>query len=636
MNSEVIDWNEDLPPAEPEEEYQALVRALKRTDGFNLLFVECSPAEGERLISRVKTDISQKKIEILRLDKAVYNFYNLIEELPDRTQINILFITGLEYSFYEYEQEKRAIGWESKDIYSYSWRGVPPILINLNQQRERFRDNFQICFVFLMPKFAIDYFIQLAPDFFDWRSGLFKFSMDKELLQAESMQACTQRRKREDYLVLTPEERKRELVRIQALIDEDGQTPEQKADLFFEQALLYRSAEEYAKAIASYDKALEFKPDYHEAWYNRGNALDDLGRLEEAISSYDKALEFKPDYHEAWYNRGYALGNLGRWEEAISSYDKALEIKPDLHEAWYNLGNALYNLGKLEKAIASYYIASYYKAFYKALEFKPDKDEAWYNLTNALGDLSLEQEIASYNKALDIKSNQYAACNNQANALNNLGRFKEAIASYDKALEIKPYRDEAWYNRGVALGNLGRFKEAIASYNKALEIKPDNHAAWYNRGVALGNLGRLEEAIASYNKALAIKPDNDEAWYNRGVALGNLGRLEEAIASFNKALEIKPDKDEAWYNRGATLGNLGRLEEALASFDKALEIKPDGDDVFYSKAGCYALQNQIDRAIHNLQQAIDLNPKKYREMAKTNSDFDSIRSHPKFQELIQG
>jgi tetratricopeptide (TPR) repeat protein len=57
--------------------------------------------------------------------------------------------------------------------------------------------------------------------------------------------------------------------------------------------------------------------------------LRNLGRLEEAIASYDKALEFKPDSYEAWYNRGYALGNLGRGEEAIASYEKALEIKPD-------------------------------------------------------------------------------------------------------------------------------------------------------------------------------------------------------------------------------------------------------------------------------------------------------------------
>ena len=51
-------------------------------------------------------------------------------------------------------------------------------------------------------------------------------------------------------------------------------------------------------------------------------------------SSLEKALEFKPDDHVAWYCRGSALGILGRWEEALASYDKALEIKPDYHEAW--------------------------------------------------------------------------------------------------------------------------------------------------------------------------------------------------------------------------------------------------------------------------------------------------------------
>ena len=443
MTAEIIDRDADLPPAEPEEEYQTLVRTLKRTDGFRLLFVECLPAEGERLIAKVQADVPQKKIEVLSLDESVYNFYNIIKDLPERDAINILFVKGLEYSLYEYEKEKKEIGWESKDIYSYSWRGVPPVLINLNQQRERFRDDFNICFVFILPRFAVNYFIHRAPDFFDWRSSLFKLSMDKELLQLESRQACSERWKQEDYLALTPQEKKRELVRIQALIDEDGQIPKQKAELFYEQGLLYSYAEEYTKAIASYDKALEIKPDYHAAWKNRGNALYKLGRLEDAIASYDKGLEIKPDSCEAWNNRRYALRNLGRWEEAIASFDKALEFKPDSYEAWNNRGTILGNLGRWEEAIASYD---------KALEIKPDFHAAWYN---------------------------------RGYALRNLGRWEEAISSFDKALEIKPDFHAAWYNRGYALRNLGRWEEAIASFDKALEIKPDFHAAWYTRGYAL-------------------------------------------------------------------------------------------------------------------------------------------------------
>ncbi|MEP0886371.1 tetratricopeptide repeat protein [Trichocoleus sp. ST-U3] len=112
--------------------------------------------------------------------------------------------------------------------------------------------------------------------------------------------------------------------------------PEFSSSIFFDVGNGLAQLESYEKALASYDKAIEFKADFYGAWNNRGNALEELERFEEAIASYDKAIEFKPDKHEAWLNRGVALANLERFEEAIASFDKALEFKPDKHEAWYN------------------------------------------------------------------------------------------------------------------------------------------------------------------------------------------------------------------------------------------------------------------------------------------------------------
>ena len=42
--------------------------------------------------------------------------------------------------------------------------------------------------------------------------------------------------------------------------------------------------------MASYDRAIQLKPDYAEAYNNRGNALTDLGQLEEAVASYDQVI----------------------------------------------------------------------------------------------------------------------------------------------------------------------------------------------------------------------------------------------------------------------------------------------------------------------------------------------------------
>jgi tetratricopeptide (TPR) repeat protein len=83
-------------------------------------------------------------------------------------------------------------------------------------------------------------------------------------------------------------------------------------------------AGDFAGAIANYTKAIELKPDFLNAWNNRGTALYDLGRYEEAISNCNKAIELKPDYHIAWHNRGIALKALGRYEEAIANYDQGL------------------------------------------------------------------------------------------------------------------------------------------------------------------------------------------------------------------------------------------------------------------------------------------------------------------------
>ncbi|NJN73309.1 MAG: hypothetical protein HC799_11140 [Limnothrix sp. RL_2_0] len=73
----------------------------------------------------------------------------------------------------------------------------------------------------------------------------------------------------------------------------------------------------------------------------------------------------------------------------------------------------------------------------------------------------------------------------------------------------------------------------------------------------------------------------------------------------------------------------------MASLDKALEIKPDYAGTYYNKACLFALQTKIETALELLTTALNLDPK-YQDMAKTDSDFDSIRDDPRFQALIQG
>ena len=142
--------------------------------------------------------------------------------------------------------------------------------------------------------------------------------------------------------------------------------------------------------------AIELRPGYTAAYYNRGTALKDLNRFEEAISSYDMAIQLKPDYAEAFSNRGVAQEKLKQIDAAMASYNQAIILKPDYAEAYCNLGNAFKELDQFESAVACYD---------KAIGLKADYSLAYYNRGISLHILKQPDEAsASFDKAFAINA----------------------------------------------------------------------------------------------------------------------------------------------------------------------------------------------------------------------------------------
>lgn len=57
------------------------------------------------------------------------------------------------------------------------------------------------------------------------------------------------------------------------------------------------------KKIEYLDKVIELKPDFAGAWNLKGLEYVVLKRYEDAIASFDRALEIRPSYPEARYNK---------------------------------------------------------------------------------------------------------------------------------------------------------------------------------------------------------------------------------------------------------------------------------------------------------------------------------------------
>jgi tetratricopeptide (TPR) repeat protein len=595
----ILNLTEELPPLTKEEVCQVFINTLDLLSGFSILFLQCSPAEANQLIPRVRQEFPKKNIEVLDLVKPIDNLYKLVEGRADRTSLNILFVRGLEKSL---EADVKP-GYKGLGDY-YNLNTVPPILSHLNQQRENFRDHFgNICFVFVLPKFAIRYFVRRAPDFYDWNSGLFKMSdqrtLEQFLLHRDELYSSKNLPEPEVHNIKlsshSPTQTWHEKFsrNFSRLWSNDSKS----AQKFVAEGIVLLEKKRYEEAITLFNKAIDVKPYNHNAWNNRGNALYNLGRYKEAVTSYDRVIEIKPYDYEALNNRGNALCNLGYYEKAIASYDRNLILHLDDYEAWHNRGNALYNLGHYEKAIASYE---------RAVAFNPNKHEAWCNRGNSLSNLGrYEEAIASYDRTVAINPNENEAWCNRGNALHELGRYEEAIASYDRAVVIDPNVYEVWRNRGASLGNLGRYEEVITSYERALTINPDDHEAWYNRGISLDNLGRQEEAISSYDRAVAINPDDYEAWHNRGISLGELGHYEESIYSYDQAVSIKRNYSEAWHNKGWTYFKWGKYPESIICYERVIDIKSNDYHCWHNKGLTQLVTGNYVDALASWQQAFN-------------------------------
>ncbi|XHL96464.1 MAG: tetratricopeptide repeat protein [Microcoleus anatoxicus] len=330
----------------------------------------------------------------------------------------------------------------------------------------------------------------------------------------------------------------------------------------------------YERSISAYDKALQLQPNDAKTLNKKGETLYELQRYQEALDTHEQALKAADNDPEAWYGKGRAFIGLKRYEDALSAFDKAREIKPQSPSVWYSKGIALEYLNRRPEALKIYEEAV--GTYDEQLKANPNNLKGWVERGSVLSKLGRFNDVLdSAEKALKVNPDFYPALLLKGNALRLTGKADEALQAYNKALEIRPEDYLTLHNRGTLLAEKGDFVQAIKSFDKALEIRSSFSPAWVDRGTAFSQNNQQKEAIESFDKALSYAPKDSQALVGKGISLSALNRNEEALAAFEQAKEIEPNNPFPWANRAAVLEKLKRNDEALKSYDEAIRLKPD-------------------------------------------------------------
>ena len=113
------------------------------------------------------------------------------------------------------------------------------------------------------------------------------------------------------------------------------------------------SEKNFNKAKIVSEKLLDLSDDA-ETNYIHGNVLKSQKKFEEAIIFYQKAIDYKKDYFEAYNNLATSQKHIGLKDKAFENYKHAIKLKENNLEAHYNLANLFYDEKRFDEAFENY------------------------------------------------------------------------------------------------------------------------------------------------------------------------------------------------------------------------------------------------------------------------------------------
>ncbi len=215
-----------------------------------------------------------------------------------------------------------------------------------------------------------------------------------------------------------------------------------------------------------------------------------------------------------------------------------------------------------------------------------------------------------------------------------------AMVNSQKALDLDPELAEAHASRGLALSLSKRYQEAEKQFETAIRLNPRLWEAYYFYARTCFVQGDYERAATYFGKAFEVNPEDHQAPNLLGFVLRCLNRIDESVAVYKKGIEVakrhiemNPDDSRAYYLGSSALIEIGEKELGLEWSRKALELDPEDAYILYGIACNFSRINDVEQALFFFEKTLKAGFS-HKEWIEHDGDFDLIREHPRFKELL--
>ena len=216
------------------------------------------------------------------------------------------------------------------------------------------------------------------------------------------------------------------------------------------------------------------------------------------------------------------------------------------------------------------------------------------------------------------------------------------LALADKALSLDEALPEVHASRGFALLLAHRPDEAVAEFERAIALDPSSFEAHYLYGRLCHGQGKMEKTAALFERAAEINPDDLNVPTFLTHVYRSLGRDEARLRWARRTVEIA-ERQLALYPDDARppcmgiegLIELGETNRAREWISRALALEPDDPTVQYNVACGLTKLGELEWALDLLEHSLRNAPPEMISWVKHDADLDSLRNHPRYQEILE-
>lgn len=299
-------------------------------------------------------------------------------------------------------------------------------------------------------------------------------------------------------------------------------------DIHLDLAFEYENLEAYDLAIDSLKSALDINPENEAVLYELAYCFDISDAQQAAISFFRQFTNEHPYSFVSWYNLGNALARLDRLEESIEALDLCLAIEERFTSAYYSKARGLLLLGRYQEAVDCYR---------ETLTFDGPQAITFSYIGECFEKMEqYEEALEHYDRSIDMDPSWVDAWIGRGVVKDMQGRPMEAIADLENAVRMSPDSGDAWFYLANTLGRAGFYERSFAAYTKLNTLEPENVDGWLDHADLILQMKGPDLAARKLREGAQVIKLTSKYAYRIVSYLLRMGELQQALVALEDAL----------------------------------------------------------------------------------------------------